>query len=540
MTTVARAVLDVLGRAGISQVFGVPGVHNLAFWRDAGPGTPEIMLVRHEQTTVYAADGLARATGRLGAALTTTGPGAANAVAAFGEAAASHSPVVLVASEISTRLRRPGVVRGVLHESRDQAALFEPLAKAVFRPRTPEDAVRAVAEAAEVAMTSPRGPVYVDIPTDILDAEVSADVVIAPPTRLAPHPVALARAVAALEAAPSLVIWAGGGVVEADAAAELLALAEHLAVPVLTTFAGRGVLPPEHPWLVGLPPHEPEVAAYLASADLLLAVGTAFDGPMTRNWAMPRPPVLVSVNVSETDLVKNFEPDVGVLGDAKVVLGELLTRLRPRDTDDADLRSLRSRTWERLRAEPDGGQALTFLDAVDSAVGAADATVVVDMTIPGYWYGGYARVARPRALQYPIGWGTLGYALPAAVGVGVLRDRPVLAICGDGGFMYAVGELAVLRQENLPITVLVVDDGGYGMLRYDQDHAADERRGVDLFRPDFVALAHSFGIPAVLVEVAELAGALAESLAAAGPRLVVLRAALTPPRTTSPRWHDPG
>ncbi len=540
MTTVARAVLDVLGRAGVTRVFGLPGVHNLAFWRDAGPGTPEIMLVRHEQTTVYAADGLARATGGLGAALTTTGPGAANAVAAFGEAAASHSPVVLVASEISTRLQRPGVVRGVLHESRDQGALFEPLAKVVLRPRTAEDAVRAVAEAAEVAMTSPRGPVYVDIPTDILDEEVAADVAIGRPTRLAPDPVALERAVAALAGARSIMIWAGGGVVEADAAAELLALAEHLGAPVLTTFAGRGVLPPEHPWLVGLPPHEPEVAAYLAGADLLLAVGTTFDGPMTRNWATTWPPVLVTTNVCESDLVTNVEPDVGVLGDARLVLAELLTRLAPRATDDSELSALRTRTRSRLRADPVEGPAMELLDALEPAIAGADATVVVDMTIPGYWYGGYARVARPRALQYPIGWGTLGYALPAAVGVGSLRDRPVLAICGDGGFMYAVGELAVLRQENLPITVLVVDDGGYGMLRYDHDHAADERRGVDLFRPDFVALAHSFGIPAVLVEVAELTGALVGSLAVEGPRLVVLRAALTPPRTTSPRWHDPG
>ena len=117
----------------------------------------------------------------------------------------------------------------------------------------------------------------------------------------------------------------------------------------------------------------------------------------------------------------------------------------------------------------------------------------------------------------------------------------MLAICGDGGFMYAVGELAVLRQENLPVTVLVVDDGGYGMLRYDQDHAGDERHGVDLVRPDFVALARAFDVPAVLVGGGDrdLATALADALASGGPRLVVLELALTPPRTTSPRWHDP-
>ena len=168
MTTVAGAVLEVLGEAGVRTVFGLPGVHNLAFWRDAGSGAPEIVLVRHEQTAVYAADGLARATGGLGAALTTTGPGAANAVAAFGEAAASHSPVVLVASEISTRLQRPGVVRGALHESLDQAALFDRWR----RPSSAPDRRRRGAgrgPGGGGGDDQPRGPVYVDIPTDVLD-----------------------------------------------------------------------------------------------------------------------------------------------------------------------------------------------------------------------------------------------------------------------------------------------------------------------------------------------------------------------------------
>ncbi len=539
MTTVARAVLDVLRGTGVTTVFGLPGVHNLSFWREAGPGTPELVVVRHEQTAVYAADGLARVSGGLGAALTTTGPGAANTVAAFGEAAASGTPLVLAASEIPTTLARPGVVRGVLHESRDQAGLFEPLAKAVRRPRTADDAVRAVAEAAQIAMTCPRGPVYVDIPTDVLDLEAAPA---SPPRAIAPRAPEsgqLERAVAAIEAAPSVVIWAGGGVVQAGATAELAALAERLGAPVVTTFAGRGVLPPDHPWLVGLPPHEPEVAAYLARADLLLAVGTAFDGPMTRNWSMPMPRSLVAVNVSEPDLSANYRPDVGVLGDARFVLAELTARLAQRASDPAELDVLRAEAWARLRDDPGGGPALEFLEGVNAAVSNTDATVVVDMTIPGYWYGGYGRIPGPRRLQYPIGWGTLGSALPASVGAAALREGPVLALCGDGGFMYAVGELAVLRQENLPVTVLVVDDGGYGMLRYDQDRAGDQHRGVDLYRPDFGALAASFGITSAVIRgVDELEAALADALAAREPRMVVLPLALTPPRTTSPRWHD--
>jgi acetolactate synthase-1/2/3 large subunit len=433
------------------------------------------------------------------------------------------------------------VVRGVLHESRDQAAMFEPLAKAVLRPRTPEDAVRAVAWAAETAMTSPRGPVYLDIPADVLDSEVGLpdQLRYGVPARVEPAAEAIERAVQTIESAPRTVIWAGGGVVESDAGAELAALAARLAAPVVTTFAARGVLGPDHPWLVGLPPHEPEVAAYLGSADLLLVLGSQLDGASTRNWTMPRPPLLVAVNVSEADLVKSYQPDVAVLGDVKLVLGELLSRVLPRDSG-RQLAEVRERTWDRLRGDRAGGPALAFLDALEVAVSRAGATVVVDMAIPGYWYGGYARVERPRSLAYPIGWGTLGFALPASVGAAA-AGRPVLAVCGDGGFMFAVGELAVLRQENLPVTVLVVDDGGYGMLRYDQDRAGDEHRGVDLFRPDFAALAAAFGIPATVLDDGEgdrLSDVLREALESGEPRLVVLELALTPPRTTSPRWRD--
>ncbi|MET0189877.1 MAG: thiamine pyrophosphate-binding protein, partial [Pseudonocardia sediminis] len=166
--TVADDVLDVLREAGATTVFGLPGVHNLAFF-STGPGSP--VVVRHEQAATYAADGWARRTGALGAAVVTTGPGATNALTGFGEAAAAGSPVVLVASEIPQRLRREGRLRGVLHESRDQAALFAPLAKAVFSPRTPEETARDIRAATALALAAPRGPVYLDVPADVLPSD---------------------------------------------------------------------------------------------------------------------------------------------------------------------------------------------------------------------------------------------------------------------------------------------------------------------------------------------------------------------------------
>lgn len=537
--TVARRYLEAFGGLGITRVFGLPGVHNLAFWRDWAPGLPEIVGVRHEQTTVYAADGLARATGGLGVALVTTGPGAANAVGAFGEAAACGSPVVLVASEIPSTLARPGPVRGVLHESRDQAGLFEPLAKAVFRPRTAAAAVEALHDAVGVALAWPRGPVYLDVPTDVLSQPAPRVRPASTAERVLADAADVARLARLLADRDRVVIWAGGGVPQSGAELELARLAERLDAPVITTYAARGVLG-DHPCAVGLPPHEPEVAELIAGAELMLAVGTGFDGMMTRNWRMPMPAELAVINCVAEELTKNYRPDLGVLGDARDTLAALLDQIPGREEGRAaqTLRAVREAVWGRLGGDPRTTAAVTFLRSVEAAI-TDDTVVVCDMAVPGYWYGGYGRAGRPRRLQYPVGWGTLGYALAASVGPAAAGHQ-VLTVCGDGGFLFAVGELATLAQHRMPATVLVVDDGGYGMLRYDQEVAGDPIRGVELNSPGWPALGGAFDIEVSEVDGVgtELEKALREALGSGQPRLVVTHAALTPPRTTSPRWFE--
>ncbi|OLL71309.1 Acetohydroxy acid synthase [Pseudonocardia sp. Ae168_Ps1] len=234
--TVADDVLSALRGAGATTVFGMPGVHNLAFF-GPGPGSP--VVVRHEQAATAAADGWARRTGRLGAAVVTTGPGATNALTGLGEAAAAGSPVVLVASEIPQRLRRPGRLRGVLHESRDQAAVFAPLVKAVRTPRTAADTARAVREAVVVALTEPRGPVYVDVPADLLGAPAEvAPCTVEDGAPARPDDDALA-AVTAVLAGGTVVVWAGRGAV--DAAGPVSALARRLGAPLVTAFGARGL-----------------------------------------------------------------------------------------------------------------------------------------------------------------------------------------------------------------------------------------------------------------------------------------------------------
>lgn len=541
--SLAARLLDLLAEAGVTTAFGLPGVHNLAFWREQGDGRPRIVGVRHEQATVYAADGLARATGRLGIALVTTGPGAANAVGAFGEAAASRSPVLLLATEIPTTLARPGAVRGVLHESRDQAAMFAPLAKAVFTPRTPADVVAAMTAAINTATTSPRGPVYLDIPTDLLSGPAPAPAPAAP----AGHGAGIGpaadvsaadvdRLLAEVRSAGRIVLWAGGGVIEAGASAAVGRLAEHLHAPVVTSWAARGVLPPEHPWLVGYPPHEPAVADLIATADLLLALGTRFDATTTRNWSMPRGRRLAVVNLDPEALALNYRPDAAVRGDVGAVVAELMRWTGGR-ADSNPVPELRRSVRAGLVADARHAEPLRLLAAVEAAI-TPDTVVLADMALPGYWWIGYGSVHGPRRVQYPMGWGTLGYAVPAAIGVA--GHRPALVLCGDGGLAMGVGELATYVQEKLPITVLVVDDGGYGMLRYDQIRLGDEHRGVDRFNPDWALLGAAFGIETDVLDGIDdrLAPALRAAVASGQPRLVVVRASFVPPRTTSPRWAD--
>ncbi|MHA6784225.1 thiamine pyrophosphate-binding protein [Pseudonocardia saturnea] len=525
-SSVARQVLDTARAHGADTVFGLPGVHNLAFWN----ADPAPLVVRHEQAAVYAADGWARATGRLGAAVVTTGPGAANAVAAFGEAAAARSPVLLVASEIPQALRRPGRVRGVLHESRDQAALFAPLAKAVFTPRTPDEVAAVIGAAAATALAHPRGPVYLDVPADVLGQPA------APRAAVPPVPAAevtgLDAAAAALAGA-RVVVWAGGDAL--DHAADVAALAVHLGAPVVASFRGRGVPPTGHATALGLPPHEPEAAAVIAEADVLLAVGGDLDGMNTRNWTMPRPPGLVVLDAAPPVDPPEWAADATVTGPLGDALRGLATRLPT--TDAWSTAGLREVVLDRLRADPATTEAIALLDAVDGAR-TDDTVLVCDMAVAGYWVGGYAAAPGPRRLAYPVGWGTLGFGLPAALGAAA-AGHPVIAVSGDGGLMMALGELATVVQERLPITVLVVDDGGYGMLRYDQERAGDAPRGVDLVTPDFPALAAAFGLRATdVASIADLAAPLADAVRSGDPHLLRVPARLLPPRTTSPRWKE--
>lgn len=541
----ADAVAVALRAAGCDVVFGLPGVHNLTLWPACERAGIRIVGSRHEQGCAYAADGYARVTGRPGVALVTTGPGAANTLGAVGEAWASRTPVVIVASDVATSIRRPGVYRGSLHEASDQAALFRPLTKATIEVPDRDGVGPAISVALALATAAPSRPVYAGIPTDLLAAPGPVGAVtVPPPEPPGPEPAALAHAAQVLASTRRPMMWVGGGARGASDSVDRIAT--RLGAPVVTTFQGRGVLPAAHPLLVAAPPHEPAVTELFERADACLIVGSDLDGPNTQNWQLPLPAARVAVNVDGADATKNYAVDVVIEADAALGLDALTTRLAP-DTRApwTDVAAVEAAVRRDLVGDAGGADGLEFVDRTMRAV-THDALVFADMAVPGYWLAGYARVERERSLHYPMGWGTLGFAFPAAVGAAVaaraagtaVSDRPVVAVCGDGGFAYAPSELATVAQEQLPVTVVIVDDGGYGMLRY--GHSEDEfsSLGTELHTPDFAMLARSFGVDASTVDGfgGEYERVVREAVASRQPALVHVRAALQPPRTTSPRW----
>lgn len=490
---------------------------------------------------MYAADGLFRTTGMCSAALVTSGPGAANTVAAFGEAHSSGSALAVFATDMSSAMRHPKGPRGLLHEMANQTAMFSAFDAPARSASTPAEAITAAALAFRDMESPVPTPVYVGIASDVLGAPWSGRI---PPPSAAPtgsvDDFELVQCAELITESKRPVLWLGGGVVTSGTEDQARILAQRIGAVVVTTFAGRGLLADDS-CTIAAPVHEPEVSEIVANSDLLIALGTDFDGMNTRNWTMSLPDRRIAISLSRS-IDRTITWDVTVSADLRVALPELLERLDESVQVNAwcDASDVRPRMMDRLAADPRTRDAIAMVLAIDDAW-PADAAVICDMSVSGYWTGGYCLQPRPRRLAYPVGWGTLGFALPAAIGpasVGI----STLAVCGDGGPMFALGELATIAQHDLPITLFIVDDGGYGMLRFDQQVFGHAELGVDLVTPDWVALGVAFGIDATTIDdVNQLPRALAHAHAmnAQGrAHIIVWNQRLFPPRTTSPRWNE--
>jgi acetolactate synthase-1/2/3 large subunit len=525
----ADVLVGALEGLGASAVFGVPGTHALSIWEGLRASPIATFGMRTELSSGFAADGYARASGRPAPLLLSTGPGALNSLTALMESASAHVPVVAVSSQIPRNLIGRG--RGFLHDLPDQLASFAPIVKQARRAESAAGLAELVADAWRVALSPPTGPVYLEVPVDVLDGPAGAasgPVLDAQPGALPhPAPALLAAAAELLAGAERPVLWAGGGVERSGAWAELRALAERLRAPVATTYMGKGAFPASDPLCAGSCCDDAAFTELLADADVVLCAGTELGAETTRQYELRFSGRLIQIDAAPERIGATY-PALALVGDAAAVLGalaELVPERQPDGEAERRVAALRARVGAGLDAQ---GWALERGILADIATAAGpDAVIAWDMTIMGYWAAAHLPVEEPRTFLYPLGSGTLGYAWPAALGASAaLPARRVLGVMGDGGVLYALQELASARQHELDAKLLIVDDRGYGILREYQRDAFGANHAVDLVQPDFDVVCRGFGVPVRTVDPPELGGALDWAFERQGPAAVVLRASV--------------
>lgn len=514
-------VAETLEALGAEVAFGVPGIHALAIWDGLRTSSVRSIGFRTELNAGFAADGYARAKGWPAVLLLSTGPGALVSLASLMEAASAHVPVMAIASQIPRELIGRG--RGYLHELGDQLASFAPVVKWAGRAESHQEVSELLSSAWTQAMTPPGGPVFVEIPVDLLTEETDVSSVkgLGPisPDRAVPPPHTVEEAARLLNESERPVIWAGGGALRSHAWEELAELARALDAPVATTYMGKGAFPADDPLSLGSACDEAAFKEVLEDADVVLAVGTELGAETTAQYQLALSGKLVQIDAARERIGSTY-PAIGLVGDAKWTLSALFPHVEPKARDGA---SRAARARERIEnglAEQDRQLEQGLLETIRDTV-PADTVTAWDMTILAYWAAAHFPVTEPRRFLYPLGSGTLGYAWPAALGASAAGSS-TLAVVGDGGFLYGIQELATARQCGLDTVVLVVDDGGYGILREYQRDSFRETTAVDLTEPDFVALADAFGVPAERTTPDELGEALGRAFAQQGPALVHL------------------
>lgn len=526
-------VVEALRAAGVRHVFGIPGVHNLAVY-DALLRQAEIahVLARHESGAAFMADGYARASGEIGVCLVTTGPGATNTLTPLVESYAGSIPVLVVMSDVASHL--VGRDLGALHEVPNQIECFRPVTRMAEALMRADDIPSAIAGAIDLLRTGRPGPVAISIPNDFLTARVDARPPAAPAGRRPPCRVAdIAEAARRLERAERPLVIAGGGVVAAGAGAELAALARRLGAPVITTVMGRGALREDDPLWLGVLPNRRATEAALREADVVLAVGCRFAHRSTQGLLLDLrfspDQVLIHLDLDPTVIGRMYTPTLGIVGDARDGLARLVEALGPgaprEGWDRARLAALRDAAGERYTPA-----LAKFIAALRAGV-PADGIVVNDQTTVNYWMEWRFPVLAPRTFLYPVGSATLGYAVPAAIGAQIASPgRAVVAVVGDGGFVFSVNELATAVKYRLPIAFLVMNDDRYGAIKWLQETMFGRWGEADLANPDFPALARAFGCRGErLPGVDALPDALAAAFKADGPTVLELSLSAEPP-----------
>jgi len=523
--TGGQAVVRSLEAEGLDVVFGVPGAHNLHIY-DALPDCPGVrhVLTRHEQGAAFMADGYARASGRIGVCLTVTGPGVTNTFTAIAEAYSDSLPVLSITSQINSKYI--GKEKGILHELKDQLGVFEPITAWSQRLTEISRIPEAIHNAVRTMKTQRPRPVYLEIPEDVLAAVDEVEILEGGEyEREGSHPAKVEEAVQCLMEARKLLIYAGGGVVSSGASPELLRLAELLQVPVLTSGMGKGVIPEDHALAVGtawVP--RVDVSEIVQRADVVLAVGTRFTADFTSGWTVPFPKRLIQIDIDEREIGKNYPVKVGLIGDAKKTLQQILESLdkkeiKPRAQFVAEIQALKRHLRQEMKLK--SAKELPVIEEIRAAL-PRDAIICSDMTM--FWVEALALfpIYEPRTFLFPWGYGTLGFSLPAAIGAKVAYpERPVVAMCGDGAFMYTCQELATAVKYGINVPVILFNDDCYANIKLQQMERFGRCSEVDLANPDFVKFAESFGACGIRIEnPSDLRLAIEKALEADGPVII--------------------
>lgn len=518
----AHALIDTLITEGVSVLFGIPGVGTLPVY-DAMLDHPDLRHIetRHEQGAVFMADGYARASGDVGVAFTSGGPGALNTVTAMATAFNDSSSVLHVVNENPPTVRRKG--RGHFHDMSDQFGVFRSVSGFGIQATLADEIPGAVHQAMVALRNRRPRPALVEIAAEAFDS--ATEVTIAEPAVRCvapPDPAAIHAAAVAIAGARRPVIWAGGGVATVEAAEGLRRLAERTGAAVITTQKGKGAIRHDHPLHVGNWANERPVRDLLDGSDLVVAVGTRFSYFPTGGWSLDITAPIVQIDLDPTEIGRNYRTAVGVVGDAETALtavDDALTSLGYpggawRDAEVAGIR-------RRIETAVGNPIELQVLDQVRSAL-PEEALVFNDPTTLAFWARSAWRSSLPRTWFVPSGFGTLGWSLPAAMGAKVARpDTPSVTVIGDAGIMFTIQDLMTAVQERIPVIVLVFNDRGYGVERRHQDHLYGRRNAVDITPPDFVALARAFGADGRRVDdPSEVGSAVESALDTEGPVLI--------------------
>ena len=512
--TGAEILWATLAGEQVSTVFGYPGGAILPIY-DALRKFPSIhhVLVRHEQGAAHMADGYARASGRVGVCMATSGPGATNLVTGIATAMLDSIPVVAITGQVSSKVLGSDAFQEV-----DITGITLPITKHNFLVTRAEDIAPTVRLAFQIATSGRPGPVLVDITKDAQQATAPFSFEDAAPQQARPHPMlraesnAMREAVNLIAAAKKPVILAGHGIMQSGAEAEVLAFAESLGIPVASTLLGLGAIPAAHPLSLGMMGMHGEswVNNAIQNADLLLALGMRFDDRVTGNLASYAPHAKkIHIDIDPSEINKNVRVDVSLIGDLRQVLETLLPLLPSSNYQLSTAPWLREINASKGSAAvrdivnlPDNGHlyaAHVINDIWREAVAAGrekDTVIVTDVGQHQMWEAQYFKHEAPRSLVTSGGLGTMGFALPAAIGAKVACPaKDVWVIAGDGGFQMTAAELSTIVQEKLPINIAVINNGFLGMVRQWQETFYDKNYSASpILSPDFVMLAAAHGI----------------------------------------------